>query len=199
MPLCGLWLAEDGIGKGAEKKHKGEIYCLTEIARLTLFPLPKRPRSGRCTSPPVLGPSSGCGKAYLRRSPCLPDREACKGHLGSGPPIHKQSPSRFMQQETGSLATFLWPPHRHGEPGYCHGGGGATTTGPDAAYPPAIYQNPGGGAVWGGSAGGCRGGCSAAGGGSQGGGACARPTTTTCIPPGGMCVWGFGGTEVCMR
>ena len=36
------------------------------------------------------------------------------------------------------------------------------------------------------------------GGGSQGGGACAQPTTPTCIPPGGMCVWGFGSMERCM-
>ena len=37
------------------------------------------------------------------------------------------------------------------------------------------------------------------GGGSQGGGGgCARPTTTTCMPPGGMCVWEFGGMEGCM-
>ena len=37
--------------------------------------------------------------------------------------------------------------------------------------------------------------------GSQGGGGggCARSTTTTCIPPAGMCVWGFGDTKVCMR
>ena len=37
------------------------------------------------------------------------------------------------------------------------------------------------------------------GGGPKRGGGCARPTTTTCIPQGGVCVWGHGGIEVCMR
>ena len=35
--------------------------------------------------------------------------------------------------------------------------------------------------------------------GSQEGGGCTRPTTTTCIPQGGVCVWGHGSIEVCMR
>ena len=81
--------------------------------------------------------------------------------------------------------------------------GGATTIGPDATRPPAIRQNlwvgGGGGAVRGGGGGGWREG---GGGGWQfglGGGGCARPTTTTCIPQGGMCAWGHGGIEVCMR
>ena len=66
-------------------------------------------------------------------------------------------------------------------------GGGGTTTGPDTT-PPHLSVKTGG---WGGAV---------LGGGVQprGGRACARPTTTTCIPPGGMCVGGFGGTEVCM-
>ena len=72
--------------------------------------------------------------------------------------------------------------------------------------PPSYLSKPGGGGGGlgglfggGGLAGGCRGGVFGRGGGSQGRGACARPTTTTCIPPRGMCVWGFGDTEVCMQ
>ena len=68
--------------------------------------------------------------------------------------------------------------------------------------PPPSYLSKlglGGGVGGGGSAGGCVGGYwRFIGGGLQGGGACARPTTSTCIPPGGMCVLGFGGMEVCM-
>ena len=106
-------------------------------------------------------------------------------------------------------------------------GGGATTGGPDATPPPAICQNLGASRfqsalhmhvlvcicsnvrqfhkiigmihvkTWGGGGGGGdvqpRGGRV-----PKVGGACAQPTTTTCIPPGGMCVWGFGDTEVLM-
>ena len=43
-------------------------------------------------------------------------------------------------------------------------------------------------------------GSSSGGGVSQGGGGGLRVTQdTTCIPQGGMCVWGHGGIEVCMR
>ena len=79
-------------------------------------------------------------------------------------------------------------------------GGGVTTTGPDAkpAPQPSVKTCWGGGGEFGGGRLEGGGGRSAGVGGSQGGGACARPTTTTFIPPGGMRVWGFGVTEVCM-
>ena len=85
--------------------------------------------------------------------------------------------------------------------------GGATTNGPDATPPQLSVKTWGGGGgggrgeLWrGGRLGGVGGDFGRGGGGGfQGGGACARPTTTTCIPHWGLCVWGFGGTEVCMR
>ena len=85
---------------------------------------------------------------------------------------------------------------------------GATTTGPDATPPPAICQNLGGGG-WGGQFGGGqlegvgggfgRGGGSAVGGVPKGGGGAVRdPLLPHAYLQGGMCVWVFGGTEVCM-
>ena len=91
-----------------------------------------------------------------------------------------------------------WPPLSRG------GGGGKS-------LPPRFLAPKGGPAhglhphfvvaqIWADRGGGIGG--SAGGGGFPrwgGGGGCAQPITTTCIPPGGMCVWGFGGMEVCMR
>ena len=71
---------------------------------------------------------------------------------------------------------------------------GATTISPDAT-PPSYLSKLGGGGQPG------REGVLAArpGGVPRGGGGCVRPTTTTCIPQGGVCVWGHGSIEVCMR
>ena len=83
---------------------------------------------------------------------------------------------------------------------------GATTTGPDATHP--VCQNVwgeegavggvgGGGGDWLGGGAGIGG--TAEGGFPRGGGAARDPILLHAYLEGGMCVWGYGGMEVCMR
>ena len=170
------------------------IYQGFPLVRLQCAPhcLPKAPLPPQ---PQLMPPTASW------RLPCMPGPMAHSTRFGWG----SNAPNRPSPRALAALSTAPGgapPASAFGRaPPPVHGG--VTTTGPDATHPPAICQNSGGGGgrgwIWGGLAGRCRGGISAGGGGSQGGGACARPTTTTCIPPGGLCVWGLGGREVCMR
>ena len=82
------------------------------------------------------------------------------------------------------------------------GGGGVTETGLMRPTPQLSIKTRGGGAggsSGGGLAGGCRGGILAVGGFSQGGGGLRATHYYHMHTSWGLCVWGFGGTDVCMR
>ena len=177
------------LGRGLHFRLDSRIHC----------PPPCRLRQQRPHKPPPL-----LQKRPARRPASHPRAGAC--------PVRPEMAwqrvrGAWLRQRTGGLCggRYMCPcPRADALPRHAHGG--PTTTGPDATHPPTICQNSGGGGA-GGSSGGVRlggvgGGFRPWGGFPRWGGLARDPLLPHAYLLGCVClvcVWGFGGTEVCMR